>query len=337
MLNHSNATSLMGQNSTRAFSIAFTSIVILIGAIGNFMNLYFIYKTSLLHSYNNILIGHLAITDFLHVTLTLPMAIGNSFLRSNTPLAMCRAFAFILNFLTMISLATTAAISIDRCLAVIYPYRYSAHMKIRYIIIFIISTWLLMAVIAGIPLFGLQRYGLGEYSFIANGLQCWFDFRNHDKNSVVFAITLIYILLAISATMISYIFIFIIACHKGIADVSIVGYSSLKRSIRTTALIVGSNIICFMPVLVAASISYFSQHNLPAQLTVAAYLFSFCNSAINPVIYASTNAILRCKIKQSWLGYCCCNYRRFHKIIFHQNSKVSQTLVTSQASHIELK
>lgn len=268
------------------------------GSIGNLINIYYIYKIPLLHSYNNILIAHLAITDLLQITLTLPLAIVNSFLDNELPIAMCQAFAYILNFLSMISLAATAAISIDRCCIVIYPYSYSANMKTKYVIIFIVSTWLCMAITASLPLLGLQQYGLGEYTYIENDLQCWLDFNDRQSTRLIFFIAFTYILLTISATVISYLIIFYVACHKGIADISVVGYISLRRSIRTTALIIGSNVACFIPALVALSTSYFTQIQLPTSLIIASYLLTYFNSAVNPIIYASTNSIIRRKIKR---------------------------------------
>ncbi|EDV28593.1 uncharacterized protein TRIADDRAFT_51670 [Trichoplax adhaerens] len=291
------------------------------GSIGNSINIYFIYKIPSLHSYNNMLIAHLAVADFLQATLTLPMAIANSLLRHAIPPAMCQAFAFILNFLLAIALAATAAISIDRCLAVIYPYQYQAKMKTNYIIMIVIFIWILAAVLAGTPLLGLQRYGLGEYTFIADGLQCWFDFQYRQRSSIIFIILYIYLLLTILTTLVSYLIIFCIAYNKGIADISAVGYASLRRSIRTTALIVGSNFACFIPTLISVSISYFSQRELNPGLTVAAYLLSFCNSAINPLIYAFTNGILRQKIKQ----HCCCSKKRYclTKFGLYRTSKIT--------------
>lgn len=309
MLNSNNTTSSLYTNlkGNQILSITFTSIIILIGSLGNFMNIFFIYKTPSLHSYNNILIAHLAAVDFLQVTLTLPMAIINSFLLSSNPHALCQAFAFILNLLITVSMAATAAISVDRCFAVVYPYLYSAKMKIKYIVIFVISTWFVMAILAGIPLFGLQRYGLGEYTFVADSLQCWFDFQYREKNKIAFIVTLAYVILILLITSISYLTIFYVACHKGITDISANGYASLVRSIRTTALIVGSNILCFIPVVLVSTISFISQRDLPVGLTITGYLMSFLNSAINPVIYAITNVTLRHKIKErlcwssSWL------------------------------------
>ncbi|EDV28594.1 Trace amine-associated receptor 1 [Trichoplax sp. H2] len=329
MANESNTTLLHIPSTYQILSVAFISLIITIGSIGNLVNIYFIYKTPSLHSFNNILIAHLAISDFLQAILTLPMAILNSYLRFNSPIILCRAFAFTLNFLVMVSLAATSAISIDRYFAVIYPYSYSAKMKIKYINIFIVSTWLSAAITSGTPLLGLQRYGLGEYSFIADGLQCWFDFQHHQKNRIAFIATFVYIVAAILVTMTSYLAIFYVACHKGITDVSVVGYASLKRSIRTTALIVGSNLACFIPVLVGASISYFTKRDLPPGLTVAVYLLTFFNPAINPVIYAYTNEILRRKIKQ--YCYCPCN-PRFRQIKVRSNTTMSSLSCPNQLS-----
>lgn len=307
-INQSNVTTA-NPSINQILSTSFTVIVMLVGIVGNFMNLYYIYKIPALHSYNNMFIAHLAVADFLQTSLTLPMAIANSFLASNIPHALCQAFAFTLNFLLAVALAGTAAISIDRCIAVVYPYQYIANMKLKYIIIIIVLIWLLALLMAGVPLLGLEYYGLGEYTFIADGLQCWFDFQHRRRSNVIFIILFIYLLLTILTTMVSYFIIFFIACHKGISDISAVGYASLNRSIRTTALIVGSNLICFIPSLVSVSISFFTQRELQPGLTIAAYLLSFCNSAINPIIYSLTNEILRRKIKRRCSKLCnrCCS------------------------------
>ena len=212
---------------------------------------------------------------------------------------------------------------------------YLAKMNSKYIFIFIATTWLLALLLAGIPLLGLQNIGLGEYTSIADGLQCWFDFQYRQRSSVIFTILFIYLLLAILATMVSYFIIFCIACHKGISDISVVGYASLSRSIRTTALIVGSNLICFTPSLVSASISYFTQSELQPSLTTAAYLLSFCNSAINPIIYSLTNGILRRKIK----NHCCCLCHRWcnNTAISYGGVKISPENVSASQTKISLE
>ena len=73
---------------------------------------------------------------------------------------------------------------------------------------------------------------------------------------------------------------------------------TLKRSIRTTFAIVGTNVICWIPFLIFAFIEYHHRHLVkdfqnPSYINIISISCIFCNAAINPIIYALTNAQLR--------------------------------------------
>ncbi|RDD36243.1 hypothetical protein TrispH2_012021 [Trichoplax sp. H2] len=77
----------------------------------------------------------------------------------------------------------------------------------------------------------------------------------------------------------------------------LLGYKNFRKAIRTTFLMVGTDVMCWFPLAFTCTlgatkyITFKSRHEITSSLEVAALLLSYCNIAINPYIYAGTNAV----------------------------------------------
>ncbi|RDD36638.1 Beta-1 adrenergic receptor [Trichoplax sp. H2] len=74
---------------------------------------------------------------------------------------------------------------------------------------------------------------------------------------------------------------------------------NLKKSIRITSMIIGTNLVCWLPYVIIGirSVAYINRDVVPVYRPTFANIISviliFSNSAINPVIYATTNSYIR--------------------------------------------
>lgn len=274
--------------------ISLLCLITVLSIIGNLFNLYFIFRTPSLRVLNSSILINLSIVDFLTGAVAIPCLIITSLYQKDDSL--CQVQGFISTFLNGISLVMSAAISIERCTAVTDPYTYLAHLQTPRYTIIIISVWLIPIPFAILPLLHLQSYGLGEYR--QHGL-CWVSLSSEASNYIAVGALAAGVNAVIIIIVSCYTIIFYIAYNKSNSNVIIMRYRNIKRSVRTTFLIVGTNVICWFPLAVTCCLStihYITKHTkypISNRLEVAILILSYSNVAINPIIYALTNSVLR--------------------------------------------
>ena len=293
-------------------------IIALIASFGNLFNLYLIYNSRRRQIVGTLLLANLGVADLMTGLLVMPLGIYSVVVQDTIPWSMCQLWAVLASLTIGVSFYTTAAISIDRCIAVANPFYYSQNINVSKLKLQIVILWLVTIVIAFMPILGLQRYGFGRYDYISGSLQCWINFKD-TKNNLICAIV---ILSALSSTIIiivtCYSIIFTIARRKDVQSPS--GQGSVKKSIRTTSLIVGTSLICWTPLISLSYIEFFAPtFSTPSGIVLPAYLCTFCSSAINPIVYSLTNSELKRRIRRT--------FRRTNLVtgtwlVTHNNDKV---------------
>lgn len=296
--NHS--TAFLFSYNIPAFVTIF-SILIVIAVTANLFALIVIYRSSPLHTINNFFVFNLAIVDLISGLVVLPLSIIVVIERFNIDQTLCKIQAFLVMFLYDASLLTATAVSIDRCIAVTRPYYYAAIAKMNIIKSTIVAIWLISITFAALPLLELQQYGLGYYTFV---YVCWINIHDYHQNYIMIICIIVFILLSMLATVISYIIIFRIACSKAIHHVRLSGYGDVIKSARTSAIIVGTKLLLWLPFIIVfiIEIAKSSQHEtgsfLNSELFKIAFLMPFATAATNPIIYITTNGILRKKFQK---------------------------------------
>lgn len=272
--------------------------------IGNGFNLYHILRTPSLRAIKNTMLTFLNIADLSTGTIAIPCMIATVLHQEKG--TTCQVQGFIITYLNGVSLTMSAAISIDRCHAVTDPYTYLAHLQfLRYTII-IISIWIIPLPFAITPLLSLQAYGLGDYQ-LCN--LCWLKLSSNNLNYLAVSALAAGISAVIIIIISCYTIIFCIAYSKN--NATIAGYGSIKKSIRTTSLIVGTNMLSWLPLDIICSTSVIQyvtsglEYSVNPQTEVIILLLPYCNVALNPFIYAGTNATLKKKYKQSAYSIYC--------------------------------
>ncbi|RDD36637.1 Adenosine receptor A2b [Trichoplax sp. H2] len=262
----------------------------------NLFNLITLYRNPILHNMNNLLIGNLALVDFLNGLIVLPLIILTSLIGYPGHF-ICQLQGFFVLMLYLASLSSTSAISVDRFYAVIKPFRYSSIITPKKCIIITLYIWLIPLIFGITPTLGLQKYGLGRYFLL---YFCAISFEKFQENYLIHALLMFYIIIIMFVIMLSYGIMFYVAYRKSVQDLT--ANSTLRRSIRTTVLLVGTNIICWLPWL-AYSVDSYQTRNIfnldkPTYLNIVSLLLVFSNTAMNPVIYSLTNSQLRAKLRK---------------------------------------
>lgn len=294
--NISNNQSIDVFSSPYKFMIPTLSIIAVIAIIGNIFCIITISKTPSLHTASNITILNLATIDLFTGIVVIPTAILVVFLGKKTPSWLCSLQGFLIIAAYGTSLLAIVHISIDRFRAVTRPYHYSSTASKKYFIK-MIPAMLIPITIAVLPLFQLTQFGLGSYTrtFVCFSRVCYHGQRSYITGSSTAAL----ITVCLSIIIICYIRIFIIAIGKNKNKFTQGQRSMNTKSVRTTALIVGTNSACFFPQLISFTLALIKCNNEPPRLLQAIlYAITLSNSAFNPIVYITTNSILRKKLLQ---------------------------------------
>lgn len=289
-------------------SFIFMILVIILSVIGNLINLHIFYQSPILHDFHNLLAANLALINLLIGVIVVPIRLV-IISQVSVDYGLCQFQAFCIILLYMASLAVTAVIAIDRCIAITNPCSYLSILNWKKILITILSTWLLPLLLAITPLLNLQRYGLGIY---APRSTCIIYMGDNRSNRIIGGMILVFCALSTAIDFICYAIIFTVVCKKSSRLHNSSSSHSLKKSITTTALITGTTLLGWLPVTIVMAIDYFQSffntditELLPPIVLVITTLLAISNAAVHPVISVCTNHILRAKFRQIFSRYYC--------------------------------
>ena len=276
-------------NSTKYSVAAFTSttvavstmalvVVMVLALLGNTLVCFAFYQSTNLRCVTNIFIVSLAITDILVASVSIPIwlviqnteCINNSLACDRILLAFGRCLDILFSTASIMNLC---AISCDRYIAINSPLRYSQIITKTRAIIALICLWLYSTFIATI---NLHR---GSYYPV-----------------LVFVVSF---LLPLAVMIYSYSRIFFAALRQARRIQPMRQAFYFKREIKaakTLAIVMGAFIVCWTPFFVMNILVQFITFAVPPIVTVAIKLLHYGNSALNPVIYSSSNRDFRYKI-----------------------------------------
>ncbi|EDV28595.1 uncharacterized protein TRIADDRAFT_51672 [Trichoplax adhaerens] len=294
------------------FVVTILGIIASVASFGNLFNLYLIYHSRSSQLVGTLLLANLGLADLFSGLVVMPLAIYSFIVQDTISPFLCQLWAVLASLSIGVSFYTTAAISIDRCIAVASPFYYSQSVNLRVLKVQIVILWLITSVIAIMPMLGLKAYGIGHYSYITGSQQCWVDFTDRDHNYYIGLVLLSILSCTIVIIVLCYSIIFIIAWRKGLQNLS--GHGTIKKSIRTTGLIVGTSLMCWIPLITISYVEFIDFMLLISDdIVLAAYLLTFCSSAINPVVYSLTNSELKRRVRLT--------LRRTNVIAFSQSKR----------------
>ena len=172
--------------------LAVAVVMFLFGAIGNIIALLFLFSSRKRHKWKPFfrLVGSLALTDLTGNILVFPVIMHSS--ASNYtfvfPSGLCEFMSFVWAFSFMASAMLVCSMSIDRFLAIAFPFIYNTNTKIRRVNIMICTAWLASTFISI-----LHICGLGSAKNFFPGSWCFLNFTSKDDlnkiNTYIYAIS----------------------------------------------------------------------------------------------------------------------------------------------------
>ena len=243
-------------------------------------------KTSSLHTPSNVLLGALCVTDLLAGAICQPI---NMILRIRKQGQCCspllRAYWFIVHMSPLNSFVFSLLITLDRYMAIFYPYRYRQHVTCR------------KYIYVSCGLFGISLI----YATI--------ELRFYDDSPVTFwGLELVLEFLFIFAVFITYAKIYKVvrSQRRRVAAITNVFVGQRSRiSIRersktcTIAIILTIFIACYAPYIAYSILSILylleniNDYEYIFQLEICAYYLVLLNSCLNPVVYCARSREIR--------------------------------------------
>lgn len=135
-----------------ALTTAFMVIVSVVGTGGNSLVILAILHKRRLRNIPNFFIFDLAVCDLLTVALSVPLRLVEGFQPGSIPCSIVIAVTILFDGLSRINIIF---ISIDRLIAVKFPFAYNTYMTNRTAAILIITGWVVMTVFAILPVLGV--------------------------------------------------------------------------------------------------------------------------------------------------------------------------------------
>ena len=242
--------------------------LMLVSILGNALVLAAILRTPSIHSTSMIMLCSLAVSDLLVGIFVQPVFIARELTRID---AIKRLFKILAFGLCGVSLSTTTAISVDRCLALQYPMRYQSAIaaKPRVIYTSIVIIWISNCLFSTFYAFNWPVY----YVLTASG-----------------------VCLCIFISMLSYIRIYqIVRQHQIQIHVQHWAVHSstegnnfnmvrIKNSAMNTSIFYIAMILCYIPLIIFLCSASIAFNNL-SEVWGLVDTVVFLNSSINPILY----------------------------------------------------
>ena len=298
------------------FQIVFLSFTIFAALVGNLLVLVATYLDRRLHNANKYFVASLAVSDLFVAMLSVTIRL-HFYLNLNKPLtlAFCRFWIWVDIFGEAASITTLTMISIDRYYKVSKPFRYKANMTTHRAYRIIALIWIYSAVIAILSL--VPYAGNKGVQIISNKCQ------NENRTFYTFAALLgFFIPVAILIVLCTLIFRIVQIhrrkrlpsqeCNDDTARIHQRRQThSNRRSLLTLTLIVLTFIICWGPFFVLFVIFQYSpallgamgQYGFLILHNICFGVLPYCNSFLNPIIYAFFDKTFNAAIKNMLLRF----------------------------------
>ena len=243
-----------------------------------------------------ILIGNLAVSDLLVGLVFLPMDIAlhliENLLDNGT---YCLCYYSVLYTLVTASVLNLLLLSVERCHAIIRPFRHASRFTTQRVSILISATWIFVLILGSLPLFGWRSYTV-ESDIVCRKSLIFTGTYQKIINAILIA--------ALTVCFICFIAVIRIAIGKAnetkacnIKDVYVSG-PSLRRDInysKMLLLISGIFIVCWGPFYIMSLIPYSSVTMLYITNLLAS--LGLVNSCLNWVVYGVRNRKFRAAFK----------------------------------------
>ena len=284
--------------------------------LGNALVLFVIVRWRRLQTFTNYFIASLAMADLLVGAVGIPCSLVAFFGRPSHFWG-CLLMNTVIIIFTQISIFGLVTISLERFFAIHNPFFYEKHCHGVTAAVVIIFTWVLAITIGLVPVFGWNMKATyhGEFCGFTDVV---------DMDYMVFFNFFGFVLgpLVIMFSVYCYIFHIVRRQLKQISSLEVSTGTNSKstakkaresfmkelRAAKWFAVVIFLFAVCWLPLHIMNAITRL-QSPVPAPYVMAAIMLSHLNSAVNPILYAYSNAkfktamkkVLQCNISQNAL------------------------------------
>ncbi|XP_029184410.1 tyramine receptor 1-like [Acropora millepora] len=292
---------------------AFLILIMIVTFLGNFMVCLTVYLHRRLRSVTNYFIVSLAVSDLLVSVLSLPFRIHQTLHNGIWCLGyhVCLTWIIVDIICSGASICNLAAISIDRYIAIVHPFRYHSVMTNTVAWVIIGAVWTYSATWAALSSFNWSN---------AEGVHFITTEVCQKRDRIFYTVVTVFAFyLPLAIVLVMYGFVFRVAMNqaRAVANLQPVDMRDGPRTSRrfsinivrevkaakTLAIVIGAFTICWFPFFTFLLISlwnlkilrppYLSEQALKGLRGTFLYVLPAINSTLNPIIYALFNREFR--------------------------------------------
>ena len=297
--------------------------IALFGIIGNILVCYTVCKQNQIKHTTWHYLCSLSITDLLVSVINVPLFMYTTYDETiiDTDKFMCQFNGFLLVCFFLISVITLAMISVHKYLYINYPlYWRGSNQSLK----FVAAIWFTCVCIAVGPFLGWS-----SYSHVHGRKQCIpAAYQTTIDRSYLLVLVSVGFILPLASMIFCYSFIFM-STRKHQKRVLRNSIGSIETRglrewgiIKTIIIVVFTFCVCWTPFVVYICFSYMTV-DIPMQLSQAAFILAYMQSALNPIIYALRHKLFRDHFKSV---ICCSKYANLY--IPEQSSTQTGTAFT---------
>ena len=306
---------------------AFLIFIMLVTFFGNFMVCLIVYLHRRLRSVTNYFIVSLAVSDLLISLLSLPFRIRQTLQNGVWCLGHEICLTWIITDLicSCASICNLAAISVDRYIAIVHPFRYHTLM----------TTTVAWVIIGMVWTYSITWAALSSFNWTEKGAPHFFTEGVCRKRDKIFytVVTAMDFFLPLLIVLVMYGLVFRVAMNQARAVASLQPQTASSKTdgrgrrfsinivkevkaAKTLAIVIGAFIICWFPFFTFLMVSLWNIRLLqPPQLSEQAikglrgtflYVLPAINSTLNPIIYALFNRDFRAAFIRLFQRTCGC-------------------------------
>ena len=299
MANNTNGTSVIGKipSGVWIFFIALHIFLSIFATLGNVLILVALRNVSSIHPPTKLLFRCLAITDlcvgllgqplYVYVVyITISLDIGNRIVE------LFYVFVFIIRVLLAVSILTSAAISVDRLLALLLGLRYKHVVTLCRVRVVIACVWFIAVIHASL-------YCVARILFHARS---WWTFRALAIFSIIvstFSYTKIFLTLRHQQAQVQG----HVQPEQSSTVRSVLNIARYKKTVYSVAWIQFAMLACYCPYIVIHRIDYSTETRIANDVSIC---LLFLNSSLNPVLYCWRIKDVRQKVKNTIRQCLCC-------------------------------
>lgn len=303
----------------------FMMLVSVVGTVGNLLVILAILYKRRLRTIPNYFLFDLAVSDLLNVSLAVPLRLVEGFQPGSIP---CRAVIAVTVLFDGLSRINVIFISIDRFIAVKFPFAYNVYMTQITVAVLITSGWIVMTAFAILPLWGV---GSASTEILRHNQGLCFFSTNLSKAYLLVFLIVFCLLPLILVTPIncfllkaSYRQMRVIRDQHlnlestiagtnilefSVSNVSVAGYQPRnsvrqqnqptafllrqRKVVRMVIVLVGLFIVLVFPITLIDLLGAFGQSSVPPIVAKIAVCMIYTNATINVFVYAGFNGEFR--------------------------------------------